>query len=86
MKATESLRSVRRLPFVCRSCLQRLRNDHGSPKSRPSEKRWITQVHIRRIQDAEEAWREQAAEIEAGNMKSMLSILEERGFVNQIVG
>jgi tyrosyl-tRNA synthetase len=43
-------------------------------------------VHVRRIQEAEEEWQAKAKDIEGGNMKSMMTILEERGYVNQIVG
>jgi hypothetical protein len=50
------------------------------------EKRWITQNHIRKIKDAEEDWQRRATAIRDGTKQSMLSLLEERGFVNQIVG
>jgi hypothetical protein len=36
--------------------------------------------------NAEDAWQQRAKDIREGNLKSMLDILEERGFVNQIVG
>ena len=31
-------------------------------------------------------WQENAAEIKKGNKKSMLSILEERGYIHEITG
>lgn len=39
-----------------------------------------------RIKTAEEEWQLRARDIRDGKMKSMLTLLEERGYVNQIVG
>ena len=41
---------------------------------------------MRKIQDAEEEWRTRAKDIESGKMQSLLTTLEERGYINQIVG
>lgn len=49
-------------------------------------RRPITQQHRRRMREAESQWLEQADEIENGQRKSFLSMLEERGLVNNIVG
>ncbi|EEH46962.2 tyrosine-tRNA ligase [Paracoccidioides brasiliensis Pb18] len=46
----------------------------------------ITQNHIRRMREAEETWKGYAEEIKAGNRKSFLELMEERGLVNQVVG
>ncbi|KIX00438.1 tyrosine-tRNA ligase [Rhinocladiella mackenziei CBS 650.93] len=74
----------RRAVYICQSCRHRLRSLAASFTT--DQKRWISRNHIRNIQAAEEEWRIRAQEIEKGNMKSMLNILEERGFINQIVG
>ncbi|KIV78098.1 tyrosine-tRNA ligase [Exophiala sideris] len=81
------VRAVPRSLYVCRSCRQRLRICDATPTTLPiSQKRSISRNHVRKIQDAEEEWRRRAREIEAGRMRSLLSILEERGFINQVVG
>ncbi|EAS30078.3 tyrosine-tRNA ligase [Coccidioides immitis RS] len=51
-----------------------------------AQKRHITQQHLRRTAEAEEQWKLQAKEIEAGRKQSFLSFLEERGLVNSVVG
>jgi len=50
------------------------------------QKRGITQQHIRKVGEAEEQWAQWASEIKAGKRQSFLSMLEERGFVNSVVG
>ncbi|KIW72158.1 tyrosine-tRNA ligase [Phialophora macrospora] len=86
MKTTAPLRSVRRSLYICRSCRHHLRDRNSALSNPVSQQRWITRVHVRRIQEAEEEWQAKAKDIEAGNMKSMMAVLEERGYVNQIVG
>lgn len=49
-------------------------------------KRWITQQHQRRMKEAEEEWSEYAKEIEAGQRKSFVEHLEERGLLHDVVG
>ena len=73
---------LRDAPYICGSCRAQLRN--SSPFTQ--QKRWISKNHIRKIEDAEKEWADKAAEIEAGRKKSMVDILEERGYINQIVG
>ncbi|EXJ75854.1 uncharacterized protein A1O5_00361 [Cladophialophora psammophila CBS 110553] len=85
MKTTTPLRTAGRSLYICQTCRRHLR-ERNAPSLPSSRQRWITQAHVRRIQEAEEEWRAKAREIEKGNMKSMLTILEERGYVNQIVG
>ena len=41
---------------------------------------------LKKREDAEQAWREKAARIRGGEEKSMLTILEERGLVQQVAG
>jgi tyrosyl-tRNA synthetase len=70
--------------YVCRSCRAKLFSaDH---QRLVVQKRWITRNHIRKIQEAEEDWSLRADAIAAGKKQSMLSLLEERGYVNQIIG
>lgn len=87
MPPTNPLRIARRSLYICQSCRQHLRSK-TSPYLflAPDRKRWISQQHMRKIQDAEVEWRNRAREIEAGRMKSMLQTLEERGYINQVVG
>ena len=50
------------------------------------QKRSITQNWLRKTEEAKEAWDAQAQEIKAGRKQSMLSLLEERGYVNAVAG
>ena len=79
-----SLRS--RLPsgYVCTGCRAKL-----FPSNTPNprvQKRCITRNHIRRIQEAEEDWALRVDAIASGKKQSLLSLLEGRGYVNQIIG
>ena len=71
-------------PFVCARC--RRRNLDLGIGINGLQRRWITHNHIRNIRAAEEDWEARAKQIRTGKKKSMLTVLEERGFVNQIVG
>jgi tyrosyl-tRNA synthetase len=51
-----------------------------------TSRRWISQKFIAKTADAELRWQEQALEIKQGKKKSMLTILEERGLVEQVTG
>src|SRR5262245_40874514 len=50
------------------------------------QKRGITQQYIRRTKEAEEQWNQWAQEIREGKRQSFFKMLEERGFVNSVVG
>ena len=50
------------------------------------QRRCLTRNHIRKIADADEDWAKRAEDIKHGRKRSVLEMLEERGFVNQIVG
>jgi hypothetical protein len=50
------------------------------------QKRFLSQDYLKKIVHAEKAWQERAKGIRDGDVKSVLDVLEERGFVNQIVG
>lgn len=70
--------------YICGSCRAKLSSSEAWPRS--IQKRWITKNHIRRIKSAEEEWAERADAVLAGQKQSILSLLEERGYVNQIIG
>jgi hypothetical protein len=65
----------------CRSCIiaPRLAVRHG-------QRRFISDRLLQNQIAAVWEWKQQAEEIKLGKKKSMLQILEERGFVNQIAG
>lgn len=70
--------------FVCRSCRQKIsRNSTHAP---PSQVRWLSRNHAKRIIDAERDWKRRAEAIQNGTKKSFFQVLEERGFINQTIG
>jgi tyrosyl-tRNA synthetase len=79
-----SLKSAFQSTYVCKSCRAKL--FPAELLRRNVQKRWITRNHIRKIKEAEEEWSLRADAIVAGKRQSMLSLLEERGYVNQIIG
>ena len=66
---------------LCPSCAIRLRTLNST-----GQRRSITQQHIEKILEAKLEWARQSTEIKAGRKESMLTLLEKRGYVNQIVG
>ncbi len=72
-------------PNICLSCRWRL-STHVAQRPGAQQKRWISRVHIGRIKQAMEDWDQRGKAVREGEKQSMLSVLEERGFVNQIVG
>lgn len=52
----------------------------------PQQRRWLGMNYLKNVVKAEEDWQRRAREIADGDRKSIITILEERGFVNQIVG
>ena len=85
----------RTVPFVSRPCLNNIpiclscqwRLSNPAPLlAQAQQKRSITRVHINRIKEAMADWQSRATAIKKGEKQSMLSLLEERGFINQIVG
>ncbi|APA08814.1 hypothetical protein SS1G_02608 [Sclerotinia sclerotiorum 1980 UF-70] len=81
--ATTSLlqRSARPDLYVCARCAFK-----ASLNSNKASRRWIGTKYLAKVADAEIQWAKKAADIKAGKTKSMLSILEERGYVHQITG
>ena len=51
-----------------------------------TSKRWISQRYLRKQAEAEERWQADAKIIHAGEKQSMLSMLEERGYIDTIAG
>lgn len=78
MSNTSRLRpSALREPFVCFRCVLKA----SKPQRRNITRRWLAKTA-----DAKKEWDEQAKSIRAGDRKSMLEILEERGLVHQTAG
>ncbi|TAQ84036.1 hypothetical protein B7494_g7646 [Chlorociboria aeruginascens] len=69
--------SVRQNLYICASCAFR---------ATKISRRWIGTKYLQKMADAEVVWQEQAKKIRAGEQKSMLTILEERGYVQTITG
>ena len=68
-------------PYICSPCAHRMR------LSGPvTQKRYITQNYLKKTIEAKLEWARQSTEIKAGRKQSMLSMLESRGYVNQVVG
>ena len=74
---------TRTLPYICASCA---RSQFIAKSGFGSQTRSIGDKYRRKLAEAADQWATWAGEIEAGKRKSMLAILEERGFVNQIAG
>ncbi|KAI4129258.1 MAG: hypothetical protein LQ338_002310 [Usnochroma carphineum] len=51
-----------------------------------AQKRYISQRYTRKVEEAENQWQRKHEKIEAGKRHSMLSILEERGYINAVAG
>jgi len=75
------LNAFRRRPLICSDCRKWL-----AESSAHRQRRSITQNHLRKISIAQREWDERKDAIGAGQAKSILDKLEERGYVNQIVG
>jgi len=50
------------------------------------QKRGITQAYLQKTIEAKIEWAKRATEIKAGGEESMLTMLEKRGYINQVVG
>lgn len=50
------------------------------------QKRNISQKYLQKESEAKKDWAKKAEKIKAGDQESMLTMLEKRGYVNQIVG
>ena len=73
-------------PYICASCARHVRALGLRSQGVTVQRRSITQNWIRKTAEAKEAWDAQAIEIKSGRKQSMLSVLEERGYVNSVAG
>ncbi|KAI4637769.1 hypothetical protein J4E83_000587 [Alternaria metachromatica] len=77
--------ALRRLPrprpFVCRQCI---RHQHVLARGERPAARWADEEPDPAIRQAQ--WEEHAGQVRAGMHQSMLSVLEERGFVKDVAG
>ena len=73
-------------PYICTLCSRNARALGLRLQGVTVQKRSITQNWLRKTDEAKEAWDAQAKVIEAGKKQSMLSSLEERGYVNAVAG
>ena len=75
-------------PYICSSCALLQRRTHRPQRALKAfrQKRFVTQNYIRKTAEAEQQWNEYNKEIQSGQRQSMLSILEERGYIQAIAG
>lgn len=66
-------------PWTCRHCLRNVSLSYN-------QKRLVHERFLQRKIDAKWEWADKTADVKKGLRKSMLEILEERGFVHQIAG
>jgi tyrosyl-tRNA synthetase len=82
LAAMSALRSLSRpRPFVCRQCI---RQQHTLARGERPAARWADEEPDAAARQAQ--WKEQAGKVRAGMQQSMLSLLEERGFVKDVAG
>lgn len=81
MVVRSSTELLSRSPYICPSCVRRLVR-----KTIVHQRRGITQAYLQKTLEAKVEWAKRATEIKAGKQDSMLTMLEKRGLVNQIVG
>lgn len=67
--------------YVCQACVRR---QHTLARGERPAKRWDAETADVDARSA--AWEEQAGRIRSGAQQSMLSVLEERGFVKDVAG
>jgi tyrosyl-tRNA synthetase len=65
--------------YICNECIR-----HGAVPRQT--KRHISDGWLRKTGEAEIAWKEQGQIIRAGEKQSMMSLLEERGFIKDVAG
>ncbi|KAL8938233.1 MAG: hypothetical protein Q9211_003299 [Gyalolechia sp. 1 TL-2023] len=77
-------------PWTCLSCTRQQQSIRRALRfvlpSTSSQKRYITRAYIHKTEEARKQWDKRHDQIKAGELQSMLSILEERGFVHAIAG
>lgn len=63
-----------------RGCLR------ANPSHRNTQKRWIGLKYIAKLQRADEEWKAAAQRIKDGRQPNLFDILDERGFIKDVVG
>ena len=81
MTALEALRLITKLPDIRSLCARRLRLAGAV-----NQRRNVTLQHWQPVSEAEHLWAEEAEHIKAGSQESMVTMLEKRGYIHQIVG
>ncbi len=71
--------ATRSRQFLCASCALKLLLPRIARRN-------ISERFLWKTAEAADKWRDQAQEIRAGKKDSMLKILEDRGYINAIVG
>ncbi|KAL3466027.1 hypothetical protein BJX64DRAFT_251518, partial [Aspergillus heterothallicus] len=59
---------------------------HNTSLNQHEQKRWITQQHLQRMEEAKQEWAATAEKIKKGEKMSFLEHLESRGLVKDVVG
>ena len=77
---------VRKPPYICSSCRRKAQQARVQASGVKAQTRCITQEFFRKKEEAKQAWASKAQDIKAGRQENILSILERRGYINQIVG
>lgn len=77
---------VRSSDYLCLSCLRCQNPSSASLYNSLGQRRFITQKYLAKTAQAADWWCEQAGQIRAGKKQSILSTLEQRGYVNSVVG
>lgn len=75
---------IQRSPYICVTCARQLCQIRA--RGAPVQRRSITENWLRKTADAAKEWALQSQQIRAGKQPSLLSVLEERGYVHQIAG
>ena len=73
-----------RSPYICAKCIRRIQVRYPSTVARVSARQGFNYKYGKKLEKAAEEWQEKAAEIRSGQQESMLSILEQRGYVEAI--
>ena len=87
MVRIQTPRGARRSLYICQTCRNARLQLQSTLQSSPQQfTRSIGHRHVDKIKKAQEEWHQRAKLIRGGEAPSMLSRLEERGYINQIVG
>jgi tyrosyl-tRNA synthetase len=71
----------RQRQFICRACI---RQQYTLARGERPKARWADEEADPAARDAQ--WEEHAGNVRSGMQQSMLSVLEERGFVKDVAG